>query len=126
MKKRYSSDATEKLLKRAQDTYGYRNQVSVAIEECCELGQILSKYVRYPSHLEASEKLRDQIIEEVADVTVCMIHLRTIFKIQPEELLSAMDIKLERLERWLDSSNDMYQTTIDRGLSKDATGDKKI
>lgn len=108
-----------KILHRAQMVYGYPNQVSVAIEELCELGAALSKYPRYPDHDTASEKLRPKIVEEVADVCIVLQHLYMIFNIEPDEIDQAMDKKLGRLERWLNSSDDFYQSTIDRDLGGD-------
>lgn len=102
------------LLSKAQITYGYANQVTVATEELCELAAVLSKYPRYPDHKLACEKLRAKIVEEMADVYIVLEHLTMIFDISQTELDASMDIKLERLERWLSASSDFYQTTIDR------------
>lgn len=112
----YSEKQMLDLLKRAQYTYGYQNQISVSVEECCELAQVLSKYVRYPDHDTASNKLRDSIIDEVADVAICLNHVTTIFDIKPEELKQRTDKKLARLEGWLNKSTDIHQTTKDRGV----------
>lgn len=103
-----------KLLNKAQDTYGYANQVTVATEELCELAQVLCKYPRYPDHDTASEKLRPKIVEEVADVVICLQHLYLIFNITAEEINPMIDSKLARLARWLDTNDDFYQTTLDR------------
>ena len=109
---------TREILKRAQETYGYSNQVSVAAEECCELAMACNKYIRYPDHETACEKIREKIIEEVGDVGICLEHLYMIFQITPEEVAKAKAAKLERLERWLNASSSMYQTTIDREVVK--------
>lgn len=105
-----------RILQRAQDTYGYANQVSVATEELCELGSVLSKYVRYPDHDTACVAIRAKVVEEVADVCVVLQHIHMIFGITEKELEEAMWKKLERLERWLDTSEDFYQTTLDRDV----------
>lgn len=107
---------TTNLLHRAQNAYGYANQVTVATEELCELGAVLSKYPRYPDHDTASEKLRPRIVEEIADVVICLQHLYMIFGITEEELQAQMDVKLNRLARWLDTTDDFYQTTVDRAV----------
>lgn len=104
------------LLRRAQDRYGKANQISVTVEELCELGAVLSKYPRYPSHETAVEKIRQKVIEEAADVYICLGHVREIFGIKDEELHAAMDVKLERLRRWLDSGKGFEQTTVDRDV----------
>lgn len=106
------------ILIRAQETYGYANQVSVATEELCELGSVLSKYVRYPNHETASMELRSKILDEIADVNVVLNHLYLMFGIDKEELERAMEVKLIRLERWLNKSSDFYHTTQDRRVDK--------
>lgn len=104
-----------KVLQKAQDTYGYSNQMSVVAEECCELAKECNKYVRYPSHEVASENLRAKILEESADMVICLHHLYMMFKIQPEEQEEVIWRKLNRLSRWLETP-DFYNTTIDREL----------
>lgn len=102
------------LLVRAQETYGYSNQVTVATEELLELGAVLCKYPRYPDHTTADKQLRGDIVDEIADVVICLQHLYIMFNITEAEISDRMDKKLKRLERWLDSSSDAYQTTVDR------------
>lgn len=106
-----------KLLQAAQETYGYANQVVVAIEELCELGAVLSKYPRYDFHDDAMEALRDKVVEETADVIIMMRHIQMIFNIQPDELEAMMDKKLNRLRRWLENDDKSFQhTTEDRAV----------
>ena len=112
-----------KLLQTAQETYGYANQVVVAIEELCELGAVLSKYPRYDFHDDALEALRDKVIEETADVIIMMRHIQMIFGIQPNELEDMMDKKLNRLKRWLENDDKSFQhTTEDRAVTNNADG----
>ena len=107
------------LLETAQATYGYANQVAVAIEELCELGAVLSKYPRYNFHDDALEALRDKVLEETADVIIMMRHVQMIFNIQPDELCGMMDRKLNRLKRWLANEDKSFQhTTEDRAVSE--------
>lgn len=110
------TEDTRNVLRRAQREYGKSNQITVAIEELCELGAVLAKYPRYPKHEKASDKIRTKVIEEMADVFICLEHIKLIFNVDDTELGKAMSTKLERLERWLDSGNGFYQTTIDREL----------
>lgn len=107
-----------KLLQRAQDTYGYPNQVSIAAEELCELAVICNKYVRYPDHDTAKKALKEKLLEESADVVIMLHHLYMIFGIQPEEQDAWIKAKLERLERWLDTDSTLQQTTLDREVAK--------
>lgn len=110
----YTEEKVRDLLKKAQDTYGYANQISVANEECCELAQVLAKYIRYPDHTTAKIELNDRILDEVADVTICLEHIKMIFLISDIDLDNKIDKKLQRLEKWLDKSTSIYQTTKDR------------
>lgn len=112
-----------KLLETAQATYGYANQVVVAIEELCELGAVLSKYPRYDFHDDAMKALRGKVVEETADVIIMMKHIQMIFGIQPDELEAMMDKKLNRLKRWLENDDKSFQhTTEDRAVDKDCSG----
>lgn len=112
------------LLHKAQETYGYAQQVNVAAEECLELALACLKYARYPDHTTFCESeykgrnLRDMIIEETADVVIILHHLYTMFNIQPDEQQAWIDAKLDRLQRWLEENNpDMYKTTVDRDVN---------
>lgn len=110
-----------KLLETAQATYGYANQVVVAIEELCELGAILSKYPRYDFHDDALVALRDKVIEETADVYIMLQHVKMIFGIQPDELDAMVDKKLNRLKRWMEADNKSFQhTTEDRDVDTES------
>lgn len=106
-----------RLLETAQANYGYANQVVVAIEELCELGQVLAKYPRYDFHDDALAALKDKVVEETADVCIMIRHIQMIFGIQPDELESMMDKKLNRLKRWLENDDKSFQhTTEDRAV----------
>lgn len=106
-----------RLLQTAQETYGYANQIVVAIEELCELGAVLSKYPRYDFHDDALEALRDKVVEETADVVIMLRHVQMIFGIQPDELEVMMDKKLNRLKRWMESDDKSFEhTTKDRAV----------
>ena len=101
-------------LKRARETYGDINQIIVSIEECNELSAILAKFSRYHNKSTAINELKSKVVDEVADVTIVLEHVKAIFEISEDELGKRMEKKIERLDRWLKSSNDMEQTTIDR------------
>lgn len=55
-------------LKRAQDRYGYTNQLMVAIEELCELSSVI-----------VGRSHQDAVIDELADVWIVMNHIQAIF-----------------------------------------------
>jgi hypothetical protein len=111
-----------RLLETAQATYGYANQIVVAIEELCELGAVLSKYPRYDFHDDAKKALKDKVLEETADVIIMLRHVQMIFGIQPTEIESMMDKKLNRLKRWLsDEDKSFHHTTEDRAVVDDCS-----
>lgn len=79
------------------------DRVIITIEELGELTQALSKYVRY---INSDETLRNSkyeieymILEEVADVELCLTKLKNIMNIQEKELNYIKDFKEERFER---------------------------
>lgn len=75
------------------------------MEECGELIQALSKYVRddIPAELIRRSK-KENVIEEISDVLVCIERLKDWLNISDEEIENMMLFKLDR--------------TIERGKSK--------
>ncbi len=63
------------------------------MEECAELAQAISKMHRKPS-----EARRDNLVEEMADVLVCMNQLQRIYGIQNWELQKKVREKRQRTE----------------------------
>nr|DAW02946.1 MAG TPA: nucleoside triphosphate pyrophosphohydrolase [Caudoviricetes sp.] len=79
------------------------DRVIITIEELGELIQALSKYVRY---INSDETLRNSkyeieymILEEIADVELCLTKLKNIMNIQEKELNYIKHFKQERFER---------------------------
>ena len=79
------------------------DRVIISIEELGELIQALSKYVRY---INSDETLRNSkieieymILEEIADVELCLTKLKSIMNIQEKELNYIKHFKQERFER---------------------------
>lgn len=79
------------------------DRVIITIEELGELTQALSKYVRY---INSDETLRNSkyeieymIIEEVADVEICLSKLKNIMNIEEKELNYIKHFKEERFEK---------------------------
>lgn len=104
----------EENLARARAVYGDKNQIIVSIEECCELAAILAKFARYHNSETAVQELKPQVLDEVADVLIVLDHVTNIFEISDEEVKSRIMTKVERLQRWLQESNEFEQTTRDR------------
>lgn len=79
------------------------DRVIITIEELGELTQALSKYVRY---INSDETLRNSkyeieymILEEVADVEICLSKLKNIMNIEEKQLNYIKDFKQARFEK---------------------------
>ena len=73
----------------------------IAMEECSELIKAISKMLRYLMLEEdvysiKYEKLKENIIEEMADVIICEYMLSKIFNIPKEQMDNMIKLKMER------------------------------
>lgn len=110
----YLTQKQKKILEQARQTYGDSAQILVANEELCELAAVCAKFPRYSDREEAKEKLHDKAVDEVADVFVILEHVINIFGLTEEEITDRVGAKIDRLSRWLESSDSMQRTTEDR------------
>ena len=81
--------------------YGEEVQHVVAMEECSELTQAISKNYRaqnLPNTCETRDKARLNLIEEAADVLVCLQQLMTMYKITELDIQGFIDKKCKRQE----------------------------
>lgn len=82
-------------------TVGMSN-IIIAIEEMSELIQVLCKKLRcegictYPSR-KGVEEVNAGIVEETADVMICLDTLKSLLGITPEELKEIRDYKMQRM-----------------------------
>lgn len=89
----------EKQLLELISHYGTDETLTIVIEECLELGKCITKYKR-EKNPENLEYHRDRIIEEIADVVICIEMLTMLFGIKEEELRIETEVKMQRnLER---------------------------
>ena len=109
-------DNVTKILKKAREVYGHKNQILVCIEELNELGAALAKYPRYEDEQEAKEKLHDKVLDEAADVLIILDHVQAIVGLTDEEIANRICEKAARLERWLSNSSSMQRTLEDRAV----------
>lgn len=79
---------------RIVEKFGKEKQTIIAMEEMAELTKELSKNLRGSDN-------RQQILEEIADVEICMSEVRLMHNIQLNELAAMMDEKLKRTEERL-------------------------
>lgn len=87
------------------DRYGIEMQSLVAMEELSELQKAISKLVRNPEEKTKPlefKGLRNNLIEEVADVLICMDQLIEYYQIQGIEIQDAIQAKQERQAKRLE------------------------
>lgn len=96
-----TSDTRSKILHEAIDYYGEFNQHSVAQEECGELIQAISKWLRA---VKPTDQLnaRNLIRDEMADVLIMLEQLKLMHSITDKELNQQIDYKLVRLRGRMD------------------------
>lgn len=82
-------------IQKAIKYYGIDTQQVVCMEECGELIQAISKMIRYKSN----ELDLLNLIEEMADVLVCIEMLKEIHYISNEELEEIKEEKIKRIEK---------------------------
>ena len=87
------------------DRYGIERQSLVAMEELAELQKAISKLVRNPEEKTKPlefKGLRHNLIEEMADVLICMDQLITFYKIDHCEIQDTIQTKQERQAKKLE------------------------
>ena len=87
------------ILEKAIRHYGAKNQMGVACEESAELIQAISKCLRYKDNIE----VRNNLVEEIADVLIMIDQLKIIMNIKDYEIECYRDYKLQRLERRIEN-----------------------
>lgn len=91
--------SAKEVIKRAIAYYGEDVQATVCMEECAELIQAISKMKRKTPNVE-------NLIEEMADVCVCIDMLQHIYSITDEELHRNIDFKISRLQQRITEGED--------------------
>lgn len=87
------------------DRYGIERQSLVAMEELSELQKAISKLVRNPEEKTKPlefKGLRQNLIEEMADVLICMGQLIEFYKLDRYDIQSVIDSKQERQAKRLE------------------------
>ena len=72
----------------------------VAMEECAELIQAISKVKRYGFVGE----YRDNLIEEIADVDIVITELLMAFNVTEDEFFNVLDRKIQRIKSRLEGN----------------------
>lgn len=113
---RFINGEQREVLEKARKTYGDTAQILVSNEELCELAAVCAKYPRYETGEKAREELHDKATDEVADVLIVLDHIINILGLTTPDIMDRVAKKIDRLSRWLDTSDSMEQTTIDREI----------
>ena len=86
---------TEKdLYERNIQYHGIEQETTIAMEECSELIQAISKCKRYG----CVDKYRDNLIEEIADVLIIINELQLIYDISDNDIESIKKYKIDRMD----------------------------
>lgn len=87
------------IINETMDRYGIEKQSLIAMEELAELQKAISKLVRNPEEKTKPlefKGLRHNLIEEMADVLICMDQLIEFYKISHYEIQELIQAKQER------------------------------
>ena len=101
----FEQEINEKINKETMNRYGIERQSLVAMEELSELQKAISKLVRNPEEKTKPlefKGLRNNLIEEMADVVICMDQLKEYYKIKASEIQSIINSKQARQRRRLE------------------------
>lgn len=88
------------LIEQLIDKNGRNKELIVCMEECAELIQAISKSIRYEWNDEYAgtfKSNKDNLIEEMADVMICIQILQSAYGIEDKDLNNTIQIKEDRL-----------------------------
>lgn len=83
--------------------FGRQNQTIVAIEELAELQKELTKFLRADAECFPDESVGVKILEEIADVTIMLKQLMSIFEYTQSELDEMIEFKVIRLKKHINN-----------------------
>ena len=101
----FEQEIDEKINKETMNRYGIERQSLVAMEELSELQKAISKLVRYPEERTKPfdfKGLRNNLIEEMADVLICMDQLIEYYQIERHEIQEFIQAKQARQAKRLE------------------------
>lgn len=82
-------------IKQISDYYGYEGQSRQCIEEMAELTQAINKHWRKAKKNQNNYKLSQNIYEEIADVEICLEHMKYLLNCH-DEVAAMKEYKLDR------------------------------
>ena len=83
------------VLEKALKKYGRKSQMMICTEECSELIQAITKRIRY--YKSETINTRENLVEEIADVIICIEYLKMIDAIDQSEIDLYISSKIKRL-----------------------------
>lgn len=83
------------IIKKAIEKWGNKLQTVVCMEECSELIKECSKILRGKGN-------KNHLIEEMADVKICLVMLEKMYEISSIDVNTVMVDKIERLKKRID------------------------
>ena len=86
------TQAEKDLYERNIQYHGIEQETTIAMEECSELIQAISKCKRYG----CMDNYRDNLIEEIADVLFVIDELKLIYNISDEAISEIKQYKIDR------------------------------
>lgn len=86
------TQAEKDLYERNIQYHGIEQETTIAMEECSELIQAISKCKRYG----CMDNYRDNLIEEIADVLFAIDELKLIYNISDEAISEIKQYKIDR------------------------------
>ena len=95
----------KKIIDETMDRYGIERQSLVAMEELSELQKAISKLVRNPEERTKPlefKGLKNNLIEEMADVLICMNQLIEFYNVQRCDVQDIIQAKQERQAKRLE------------------------
>lgn len=88
-KPQLSETTREMIIEKSLKRCSWQMKCVIVTEELAELSQCVSKYIRG-----CGDKMN--LLEEMADVYICMKYLEKMFDLTPDEIQQAIDVKLIR------------------------------
>lgn len=88
------TQAEKDLYERNIQYHGIEQETTIAMEECSELIQAISKCKRYG----CVDKHRDNLIEEIADVLIIINELQLIYDISNDDIENIKKYKIDRMD----------------------------
>lgn len=94
---KYDNEDIDILATQALEHFGATPQICQTMEECAELIQALNKSLR---HQDDPEKVKQNILEELADVTIMVEQMKLHFD-EDEEFDEILEAKMDKLRSYL-------------------------